>query len=433
MKKSLPFLLSPLLTLGIVFLANPNFGVIDILPDVFGCVFLWLGLTELSYTDSRIDTARGRLLGLALVQAVKLLLTPALFLGNSSDVLAAVTGFGVVEALLTVLIAKDLYGGLSYVLSRRGGATTVSVIEGGAVLAYVFIAAKALLCIIPECAVIFEHAAYDEVTNVEMYLQIAELKPFAHIFNGFITTIVGVAWAKNLCGIFGKARKDEGFVKSVAESYESGYVGNTAGKVSLWLKHSARIFMLALVFYFNMDFGNINILPNFIGTALLLVSLWTMGIPLKKRLYRQFSGRVCILAFALQIGAYVYRSMFVDLQSQLFENLSLTQIIICSVIAVAEVTTFVLISRMAMKIFNGYVKSVCGEKTASLMYSPTIAVVISGAVYAVGYILPSFRGYFVVPQIGALIAVGAIINANVNFVRSSVENPEDNTSLCVDL
>lgn len=82
MKKKLRCFESPLVFAALVFLANPVFGVVDILPDVIGGLLLYAGLTEISYIDSRIDTARSRSLYLAAVNGIKLLLTPAIITGG---------------------------------------------------------------------------------------------------------------------------------------------------------------------------------------------------------------------------------------------------------------------------------------------------------------------------------------------------------------
>lgn len=431
--KSLPFFFSPLLAVGIVFLANPVFGVTDILPDALGCLCLWLGLTELSYTDNRIDVARGRLIGLAAVEAVKLVLTPYLSRSAvSSDMLAATAFFGVIEALLFILIMNDLYEGLSYSVSRRGTGESLKVFEGAKILAFLFIALRVLLNILPECASIFELAAHTDITNAELFYRIAGLKNYFHLLNGFIVLIAGIWWAVSATGMFRKIRKDELFISDLAVAYGEGYARNITAKISSWLKIAARISMVALVFFFTLDLGDRSVLPNFVGTFLLLLSVAVMGIPLKKQLYKQFSLPVCIYAFAVQAGAYVYREINVDLTVEFFSQLKALDVVICAVIGLAEAASFILIARMCEKIFNGYVKDVCGEKTVKLMYSVKLAVYISSIIYFVGYTLPLIRGYLVLPQILALAAVGAIINANVNFVRGSVENPEDDTKICAD-
>ncbi len=431
--KSLPFFFSPLLAVGIIFLANPVFGITDILPDAVGCLCLWLGLTELSYTDNRIETARGRLIGLAAVEAVKLVLTPYLSRSAvSSDMLAATAFFGVIEALLLILIMNDLYEGLSYSVSRRGTGESLKVFEGTKILAFVFIALRILLNILPECASLFELAAHSDITNAELFYRIAGLKNYFHLLNGFIVLMAGIWWAVTACGMFRKLRKDELFVTDLAAAYGEGYARNITAKISAWLKNSARIAFAALIFFFTLDFGGYSVLPNFVGTALLLFAVAAMGIPLKKQLYKQFSLPVCIYAFGVQIGAYLYRVINVDLTIEFFSQLKVLDVVICALIGLAEAVSFILIARMCERIFNGYVLSLCGEKTVKLMYSVKIAVYISSFIYFVGYTLPLIRGYLVLPQILALVAVGAIINANVSFVRGSVENPEDDTKICAD-
>ena len=432
--KSLPFFFSPLAAVGIIFLANPVFGVVDILPDVFGCLCLWLALTELSYTESRIETARSRLLLLAAIEGIKLVLTPTLYKSVvSSDTLAASAFFGVIEGLLLILVFSSFYEGLAYSVSRKGDGESLKIFDGAKALCFVFVVLRVLMNIIPECAALFELAAHTDITNAELFYSIAGLKNYFHLLNGLIVTIAGVWWGISLNGMFKKLRKDEAFVASLSASYGDGYSRNLRAKTSSWFKNSARIVMVALVFFFNFDFGYRSMLPNFVATALLLLGVAALGFPLKKQLYKRFSIPVVIYAFAVQIGAYVYRALRVDLTIEFFSQLVWTDVVICGIIGLAEFVSFILIAKMCEKIFNGYVLEICGEHNAKLMYSVKIAVYASGFIYFVSYTLPLLRGYLVLPQIVALIAVGAIINANVNFVRGCVENPEEKVNLCADL
>ena len=46
------------LLLGLVFLFNPNINVIDVLPDVIGCLFILKGLSKLSDLNRHIASAK---------------------------------------------------------------------------------------------------------------------------------------------------------------------------------------------------------------------------------------------------------------------------------------------------------------------------------------------------------------------------------------
>lgn len=431
--RSLPFFFSPFIALGVIFIANPVFGVTDILPDLLGCLFLWIGLTELSCVEGRIDTARNRLLGLAAVEGIKLLLTPSLN-GSavSSDMLAATAFFGVIECLLLILIINGLYEGLSYAVSRKGSGETLNVLEGAKVLAIVFAVLRTVFTVIPELAAIFELAAHSDISNAELYYTIAGLKNYFHLLNGVTVLAIGIWWAVSTCNIFKKLRGDNLFVAGLQEAYTSGYSGNIAKRVSTNLKLCCRMAVIALVFLFTLDLGNHSVLPNFVCTAVLLVALALLGAPLKKRLWKGYSVPVCIYGFVIQIAAYVYREIAVDLNIDFFSQLVIKDVIICGIIAAFECASFILIARMCEKQFMGYVIGLCGEKTAKLMYSVKIPVYAFAVIYFITYTLPLLRGYLVAPQIISLIVIGVIINANVNFVRASVENPEEETNLCAD-
>ena len=51
-----------LIILGFLFFVNPVPAGLDIFPDVFGCVLLFFGLSQLSYFDSSIEEAKKILL-----------------------------------------------------------------------------------------------------------------------------------------------------------------------------------------------------------------------------------------------------------------------------------------------------------------------------------------------------------------------------------
>ena len=432
--RSLPFFMSPLLAAGVIFLANPVFGVLDIMPDVFGCLCLYFGLTELSYTDSRIETAANRLLLLAGIEGIKLVLTPSLFgTSVSSDTLAATSFFGVIEGLLLILVFNNLYEGLSYVVSRRGEGESLGVFEGAKILAFVFVVLRVLLNILPECASLFELAAHTDITNAEMYYRIAGLKNYFHLLNGFIVLIIGVWWSISILSVFRKIKKDTLFVSELEKAYTTSYGENMRARISSWLKNALRIFFVGIIFFFTLDLGTVSVLPNFVGTAFTLAAVCAMGIPQRLGLFKKLSVPVCIYAFGVQIGAYIYRAVRVDLTIEFFAQLKVWDVIICAVIGIAEAVSFILLYRMCQNIFITYVKTLCGEKTASLMYSPSIAVYASSFIYVVGYTLPLIRGYLVLPQILALVGIGAIVNANINFLRASVENTEEEINLCADL
>ena len=50
------------LIFGFLFFVNPAPMGFDLLPDVFGCILLYFGLTQLSFFDGAIENARKNIL-----------------------------------------------------------------------------------------------------------------------------------------------------------------------------------------------------------------------------------------------------------------------------------------------------------------------------------------------------------------------------------
>ena len=63
-----------LLLLGFAFFINPVPFGLDILPDVFGCIALYFGLTQLAYFDGSVEEARKCISYLFIVELIHLLM-----------------------------------------------------------------------------------------------------------------------------------------------------------------------------------------------------------------------------------------------------------------------------------------------------------------------------------------------------------------------
>ena len=124
------------LLLGLVFLFNPNINVIDVLPDVIGCLFILKGLSKLSDLNRNIASARAKFRRLAWVALFKSfvslftsgLLDKALYemrlsilveLFDSTMVLVFVFVFGIFELLYMIPAFISLFEGIAFLEIRH--------------------------------------------------------------------------------------------------------------------------------------------------------------------------------------------------------------------------------------------------------------------------------------------------------------------------
>ncbi len=106
------------LLIGCVFLCNPSVHVIDVLPDVFGYVFLLAGVRKLADLNADLADAQRRFRALAWISLLKfaLMLFCATF-DDSMKLLLSFT-FGVAELIYLLPAFDGLFGGIAYLEIR---------------------------------------------------------------------------------------------------------------------------------------------------------------------------------------------------------------------------------------------------------------------------------------------------------------------------
>ena len=124
------------LLVGLVFLFNPNINVIDVLPDVIGCLFILKGLSRLSDLNRHIASARAkfrRLTWIALFKSLVSLFTSGILdqalygmrlsilvdLFDSTMVLVFVFVFGIFELIYMIPAFISLFEGIAFLEIRH--------------------------------------------------------------------------------------------------------------------------------------------------------------------------------------------------------------------------------------------------------------------------------------------------------------------------
>ena len=71
---------------GIVFIMNPNINIVDILPDLIGCLFIMKGLYNVSQIFPHFNDASVYFRNFAIVSAAKTVSLPVLFIVSASEI-----------------------------------------------------------------------------------------------------------------------------------------------------------------------------------------------------------------------------------------------------------------------------------------------------------------------------------------------------------
>ena len=313
-----------LITVGFLFLFNPNINVMDIIPDFIGLWLVCAGLTKLSQINADVMEARGLFFKLSIVELAKLL---SVFLMSSQDptryLLFSFT-FGVIESILFTLSIRSFFIGLenlgmrfssSAVLatySRKKGKVKKDVSTRLRVFMLVFFYIRTALAVLPEASELQDDSI---ISNSRI-----ELSQFKGIFYGFaciIVIVLGIIYIVRVCKFFGSCYKDKAFIDALRSSYDSFLKINENYRVSRIMKLVLILYAGAAMLSYNpTDDGLIKLPLVFCGTVLVIISFILSALN-KKALFAAIPAGVMsvlsVIDFIKKDAFYTANNKFEDI------------------------------------------------------------------------------------------------------------------------
>ena len=277
------------ITIALVFLANPNINIIDILPDFVGFFILaWL-LGKADRIIPYFSEARSALIKLGIVSALRIPATLIMFanLSTGRDILPMFTlAFAVVETIFLVSAIQNGFEGLFYLGQRasssaliapfptgqKGGKTTTFSTSNLCLLTKIFLIAKVAVAVLPElCMLTFSSDITQKIART--------IYPIAIIVGIALVLVLGIAWA-TLCRKYKNAvRADMDLtaeLKAIAGEEKLAEIDKELG-LKKAIKGTYFLFIAVLLtpkISFEGVMDGINLLPHFLTyTALIICAL----------------------------------------------------------------------------------------------------------------------------------------------------------------
>lgn len=414
-----------MLLVGFAFFINPMLRGLDILPDVFGCLLIYFGLTQLAYFDGAIEKARKCVLYLLVVEAVRLLLMRAVFLTDiSSNRMLAATAFSIVDGIVYVMLLRQLFGGFNYYSMRNNCNRSLLKCDGTAFLTYLAFFVRLLASLIPELLATVEIYLYAE-DNIEISLEtldsiagLMSAKPLLEILFILIALIVGIAWYISMNGFlrvfFSEASE------TLDERYAAEYTSHPEILRPKKLRNTVYFLYLALFFALDFIFDGIRIIPAAAMFLLLFIATFIIKDISPFSRTRLFALPACFLL----IAAEVFRVVFVPNGAIVVYETKLWIIAVNAVICLAAAPVCMLAIRGFLKDVCDLSKALSGNEvktdTAWVFYC------ISVVLWSAGYVVPYFYSYVSTLRI---IASAVFIWQTVRLLGSIVEAEEERVSL----
>ncbi len=382
-----------LLLLGFAFFINPMLRGFDILPDVFGCILIYFGLTQLAYFDGSVDNARECFLYLAAVEAVHLFMMRSVFSSyNSSNRMLAITVLAVVDGILYVLIFRRLFSGINYYSMRNNCNKSLQKCDSTAFLTYLAFFVRLAATLIPELLATVEIYLYAEdnidisLSELDKIADIMTAKPLIEILFFFISAIVGIAWYISFFGLM------RSFFAEASEELDLKYTVQYSSKPEKTRATKLRIaiYLLYFALFFAIDFvlGGMRIIP---ASAMFLI-LFIASFAFKGISDFKGTKKYSLIAFFLLLGAEIYRHFYLPTEHSIaVYQIDLPHVGVGAAISVIAMAFCLITMREFFKDLNKLSLDLSGKvvptKTAWICYC------ILAVLWTAGYAVPYFYSY----------------------------------------
>ncbi|MBQ7847729.1 MAG: hypothetical protein IJ344_05520 [Clostridia bacterium] len=307
-KKKLP-INSMLIIVGLFFFINPNFSVLDILPDFIGAALMVIGFLRLADIDDRAKDASKALTILAFTNAGKML-TLLLLTDSGQTVWPLIFSFcfGIGECALFIYGMHKLFSAVTYQAMRESCEPLYAGFSSLLPLTVLIALLKSILTILPELtSLTTDYGFIENIAGTG-----AQVNEFVYkaltVLNGVVVTLYGIGWWAYMLRYFKAVGKQKAFLEKLDEKYMEEVGSKHEVLTYRALKTAGLLFTAALIFLLPFRLDGNDFLPDFAAGILLCLGIWRMYAlyPGKARTALLLSGGYTLLATA----EWVYELLF---------------------------------------------------------------------------------------------------------------------------
>lgn len=274
-----------ILAFAAVMLFNPNFGIIDVLPDFIGYICIIYAISKLADTIPQFSDARSAFVKLAVVTFSRypMWLLVSRITNTYPDQMSLFTvltlAYAVLEFVFFLPAFRSLFDGFSYLVERYGcddvAGTSKDTCSSLCQSTVVMLTFKNVMGFLPDLCYLYNHDYTGSVTRFDVNWYI--IRPVFVAIASVFALVFGIWW---LCRFIPYIRKVSGSsrVASVAdECFERE-------AVALGKKHSFRIVYAALtlivvgsIFNADLPIDNVDIAPDFVSAVCYAAAIFLIG------------------------------------------------------------------------------------------------------------------------------------------------------------
>ncbi len=399
--------------IGMVFFAVPDISVIDILPDVIACLLLYFALSVPSEFSSKLVEARTTVLKLTFITGADLIISSMISYDDPTMILLVSFCFGLAEAFMLYISVEKIFDGLSYLgtrfpakgiyfpmsekkrekysekLFKTYEKAAVRLAEKGKTVSaeYIkerveyktaqksdtalkklirkthwFIIIRAALNILPEFTALSSYSYQGDV-NAAVF-DIARFRGLFVVFAVFLSAVAGIIWLISIIKYLIGIKRDKPFIDAMMAAYKSDVTANSGLLYYRRMRLATLLLSLGVVLSFDFTLDHINMIPDFITPAFMIL-FWLCFIRDKKKPIVPIAMSLAYAVFAAVQWFLVkwYIGEFYDFTRTLKNERAMTMYIVCCVLTLIAEVLYVFMLRPAFKRINGVIYESTGFLT----------------------------------------------------------------------
>ncbi len=289
-----------LFAIGVCLIWMPTVSLFDLLPSYLGYLLMMCGLYRLANLNDDVAVAR-RLFGrMAVLSAIRLVSIPVIFGFISMNerpmmLLIATLVLGLFDIITLIPAWKKLGNGLIYLATRQEGTAVFftkgkgrrNVTEKMVSASVVFFVFKEIAVFLPECAALTGRSGGADPDSAFYFPYLYEYIGLMRGFFALLVVIAGVCWLVRMWLYMRRLNADKPFFGRLQEKYAAEVMTRPDLFAKRRVKAALICMCVALAFSADLYLDNVNVLPDLIVGALLVVGLLLLRRYVKAAIWKK--------------------------------------------------------------------------------------------------------------------------------------------------
>ncbi|MBR7032023.1 MAG: hypothetical protein IKI03_00140 [Clostridia bacterium] len=281
-----------LIIAGLLFLVNPCYNVIDVLPDFIGFFLIFRGLSRMAPLDPSLEDSRSLFSRLSLIDVSKYLVFFILVMGrggntvgpdglpldalsvratNETILLLITFVFAVVELIFFVPAVNKLFNGVDGVSRRLSTGFPEKAFETRALI-ITFFTVRCAASVISELPALFISSHYGDVTVGGIGPE--NLRPYLYVMNSVVTVALGAVFLYRSIRFFGGLKNNEKLISAMTEATERFSAENPDVRLGVRMRNASVLFMVSTVLSVWVTSGGMTLIPGaFCAVFIIMTSI----------------------------------------------------------------------------------------------------------------------------------------------------------------